>query len=52
VRALYSGYSELYGAVTSPSGSREDFASHASNLISEIQSANKDLLLFLPEEAQ
>lgn len=52
VRALYSGYSELYSAVTSPSGSREDFASHVSDLISEIQSANKNLLLFLPEESQ
>ncbi len=52
VRALYDGYSELYNTVLNPSGSRGDFASHVSDLISEIQSANSDLLLFLPEEAQ
>lgn len=52
VRALYDGYSELYNIVLNPSGSRGDFASHVSDLISEIQSANDDLLLFLPEEAQ
>lgn len=52
VRALYDGYSELYNAVTRPSGSRAHFASHVSNLISEIQSANDDLLLFLPENTQ
>ncbi len=52
VRALYDGYSELYNTVLNPSGSRGDFASHVSDLISEIQSSNSDLLLFLPEEAQ
>lgn len=52
VRALYDGYSEFYNTVLNPSGSRGDFASHVSDLISEIQSANSDLLLFLPEEAQ
>ena len=52
VRALYDGYSELYNTVLNPSGSRGHFASNVSDLISEIQSANDDLLLFLPEEAQ
>lgn len=52
VRALYDGYSELYDTILNPSGSRGHFASHVSDLISEIQSANDDLLLFLPEEAQ
>lgn len=52
VRALYNGYSELYDTILNPSGSRGYFASNVSDLISEIQSANDDLLLFLPEEAQ
>ena len=52
VRALYDGYSELYDTILNPSGSRGHFASHVSDLISEIQSANNDLLHFLPEEAQ
>lgn len=52
VRALYDGYSELYDTILNPSGSRGHFASRVSDLISEIQSANDDLLLFLSEEAQ
>ena len=52
VRSLYSGYSELYDTILNPSGSRGYFASNVSDLISEIQSANDDLLLFLPEETQ
>lgn len=52
VRALYDGYSELYDTILNPSGSRGHFASHVSDLISEIQSANDNLLLFLPGEAQ
>lgn len=52
VRSLYSGYSELYDTILNPSGSRGHFASNVSDLISEIQSANDNLLLFLPEEVQ
>lgn len=52
VRALYDGYSELYSTVLNPSGSRGYFATSVSDLMSEVQSANDDLLLFLPEETQ
>lgn len=52
VRSLYDGYSELYSTVLNPSGSRGYFATSVSDLMSEVQSANDDLLLFLPEEIQ
>ena len=50
VRSLFDGYSDLYTSVLNPSGSRDHFATHISELIDEIKSANSNLLIFLPED--
>lgn len=49
IRALYDGYSALYNSVTQPSGSYSTFASNLYELLNEIESANDNLLLFLPD---